>query len=67
MTCYVAGYDTEAIYPWWEIGDRPYSASIYREMVSYETGCAMEKIGPSRRVRILTSSAPSRTPSAVSR
>ena len=36
MTCYVAGYDTDAIYPWWEIGDRPYSASIYREMVSYE-------------------------------
>ena len=36
MTYYVAGYDTEAIYPWWEFGDRPYSAATYQEMVSYE-------------------------------
>ena len=36
MTYYVAGYDTEAIYPWWEYGDRHYSAATYREMVSYE-------------------------------
>ena len=36
MTYYVSAYDTEAIYPWWEIGDKPYSASTYQQMVSYE-------------------------------
>ena len=36
MAFYVAGYDTEAIYPWWEIGDTPYSATTYQQMVSYE-------------------------------
>ena len=36
MTCYVAAYDTEAIYPWWEIGEKPYSAARYQQMVSYE-------------------------------
>jgi peptidoglycan/xylan/chitin deacetylase (PgdA/CDA1 family) len=29
-------YDTEAIYPWWELGEQPYSARLYRESVRYE-------------------------------
>jgi len=33
---YVAAYDVEAIYPWWELGDQRYSAQLYRESVSYE-------------------------------
>ena len=28
-------YDTEAVYPWWELGNRPYSALLYRESVRY--------------------------------
>ena len=36
MTFYVAAYDTEAIYPWWEFGDTPYSATTYQQVVSYE-------------------------------
>lgn len=34
MTSYVAAYDTEAIYPWWELGNTPYSAT-YHQAVSY--------------------------------
>ncbi len=29
-------YDTEGIYPWWELGEQQYSARLYREKVSYE-------------------------------
>lgn len=36
MSLYVAAYDTEAIYPWWELGDQKYSAQLYQESVSYE-------------------------------
>jgi peptidoglycan/xylan/chitin deacetylase (PgdA/CDA1 family) len=36
MSFYVAAYDTEAIYPWWELGDQKYSAQLYQESVSYE-------------------------------
>ena len=36
MSYYVAAYDVEAIYPWWEIGQKPYSAKVYRESVSYK-------------------------------
>ena len=37
MTCYVAAYDTEAIYPWWELGDgSPRAATTYHQAVSYE-------------------------------
>ena len=36
MAFYVAAYDTEAIYPWWELGDTPYSAMTYQQVVSYE-------------------------------
>lgn len=36
MTFYVAGYDTEAIYPWWDLGAKPYSATTYQQAVSYE-------------------------------
>ena len=36
MTFYAAGYDTEAIYPWWELGAKPYSATTYQQAVSYE-------------------------------
>ena len=35
MPYYVASYDTEAIYPWWELGDKQYSAQLYQESVSY--------------------------------
>lgn len=36
MSFYVAAYDTEAIYPWWELGDEPYSAGLYKRVVRYE-------------------------------
>ena len=36
MAFYVAAYDTEAIYPWWDLGDTPYSATTYQQVVSYE-------------------------------
>ena len=36
MTFYVAGYDTEAIFPWWELGETPGSARSYQQVVSYE-------------------------------
>jgi hypothetical protein len=35
MSYYVAAYDTEAIYPWWESGDQKYSAELYQRSVSY--------------------------------
>ena len=36
MTYYVAAYDTEAIYPWWELGDgSPRAATTYQQAVSY--------------------------------
>ena len=36
MTFYVAAYDTEAIYPWWELGDgSPRAATTYQQAVSY--------------------------------
>jgi peptidoglycan/xylan/chitin deacetylase (PgdA/CDA1 family) len=36
MGYYLASYDTEAIYPWWRLGDVPYSAQLYRDNVRYE-------------------------------
>jgi peptidoglycan/xylan/chitin deacetylase (PgdA/CDA1 family) len=36
MGFYLASYDTEAIYPWWQIGSVPYSARLYRDNVRYE-------------------------------
>jgi len=36
MTHYVPAYDAEAIYPWWEVLDKPYSAELYKELVRYE-------------------------------
>ncbi|MBV7335117.1 polysaccharide deacetylase family protein [Chloroflexi bacterium TSY] len=36
MPFYIAAYDTEAIYPWWELGEQPYSAQLYKEAVRYE-------------------------------
>lgn len=35
MPYYVAAYDVEAVYPWWELGDQPYSADLYRKSISY--------------------------------
>ena len=35
MSYYVAAYDTEAIYPWWELGDQKYSAELYQRSVAY--------------------------------
>ncbi len=36
MSFYIAAYDTEAIYPWWELGDVPYSAGLYKQVVRYD-------------------------------
>jgi len=36
MSYYIASYDTEAIYPWWKLGGKPYSAKLYQDSVSYE-------------------------------
>jgi len=36
MGFYLASYDTEAIYPWWQLGSVPYSAQLYRDSVRYE-------------------------------
>jgi len=36
MPYYIPAYDTEAIYPWWELGENPYTASPYQKAVSYE-------------------------------
>jgi peptidoglycan/xylan/chitin deacetylase (PgdA/CDA1 family) len=36
MPFYVPAYDTEAIYPWWELGGQPYTPSSYPQVVSYE-------------------------------
>ena len=36
MTCYAAGYDTEAIFPRWELGETPGSARSCQQVVSYE-------------------------------
>ena len=36
MSFYIPAYDTEAIYPWWEIGERPYSAQLYDEIAGYD-------------------------------
>ena len=36
MSFYIAAYDTEAIYPWWELGDVPYTAELYKQSVRYE-------------------------------
>lgn len=36
MSFYIAAYDTEAIYPWWEVGGVPYSADLYKRAVRYE-------------------------------
>ncbi len=36
MSYYLAAYDTEAIYPWWELGDKKYSAELYQNSVSYK-------------------------------
>lgn len=35
MSYYVAAYDVEAIYPWWELGNRQYSPDLYRNSISY--------------------------------
>ena len=35
MSYYIAAYDVEAIYPWWELGDQKYSADLYQQSVSY--------------------------------
>lgn len=35
MPYYIAAYDVEAIYPWWELGDQKYSADLYQQSVSY--------------------------------
>jgi len=32
---YIPAYDTEAIYPWWELGEQAYSPDLYRRSVSY--------------------------------
>ena len=36
MTCYVAKYDTEAIFPRWELGETPGSDRSCQQAVSYE-------------------------------
>ena len=36
MPFYVPAYDTEAVYPWWELGGQPYAPSSYPKAVSYE-------------------------------
>ena len=36
MPYYMPSYDTEAIFPWWELGGRKYSAQLYQAVVSYE-------------------------------
>lgn len=35
MSHYIAAYDVEAIYPWWELGDQKYSAELYQHSVDY--------------------------------
>jgi peptidoglycan/xylan/chitin deacetylase (PgdA/CDA1 family) len=35
MPYYLAAYDVEAIYPWWELGDQKYSADLYQQSISY--------------------------------
>lgn len=35
-TYYVPAYDTEAIYPWWELGNVEYTPDLYAKAVSYE-------------------------------
>ena len=35
MPHYLAAYDVEAVYPWWELGDQKYSADLYQKSVSY--------------------------------
>ncbi len=35
MSYYLAAYDVEAIYPWWELGDQKYSADLYQQSISY--------------------------------
>ena len=35
MSYYLAAYDVEAIYPWWELRNQPYSADLYHKSVSY--------------------------------
>ena len=35
MPYYVAAYDVEAIYPWWELGDQKYSVELYERSVAY--------------------------------
>ena len=36
MTCYVAKYDTEAIFPRWELGETPGFPRSCQQVVSYE-------------------------------
>lgn len=36
MPYYLPAYDTEAIFPWWELGGQKYSAQLYQRVVSYE-------------------------------
>ena len=36
MQFYIPAYDTEAIYPWWELGEQGYTAELYQESVRYE-------------------------------
>jgi peptidoglycan/xylan/chitin deacetylase (PgdA/CDA1 family) len=50
MPFYVAGYDTEPVYPWWEIGDHEYSAELYHKVVSYEGERLQEFLAGTRTV-----------------
>ena len=50
MSFYVAAYDTEAVYPWWEIGDHEYSADLYHRVVSYDGQRLQEFLAGARAV-----------------
>jgi len=50
MSYLVMSYDTEAIYPWWDLGTTPYSARLYRESVSYEGNAKRQCIDGIRAV-----------------
>ena len=50
MGFYIAAYDTEATYPWWEAGERAYSAQLYNDLVSYEGEALRECLAGIRAV-----------------
>lgn len=50
MAFYIPAYDTEAAYPWWQAEGRPYSAQLYKQIVSYEGEALRECLAGIRAV-----------------